>query len=118
MRQKYTICREQNKKRLSIKEYAILEKAPKNPVSPMAGEVPFSFLGEETYENSIIVNSMGKGVDALAEALRTKSMFPIWPNAIKIAESVTELYDLDGGGTVDLFFDDIEQLGQSTAVVT
>ncbi len=118
MRQKYTICREQNKKKLSIKEYAILEKAPRKPVSPMASEVPFSYLGEEIYESSTIVNSMGKGVDALAEALRTKSMFPIWPNAIKIAESVMNLYDLDGGGTVDLFFDDIEQLGQSTTMAT
>lgn len=33
-------------------------------------------------------------------------MFPIWPNAVKIAESVVDLYDLDAGVAVDLFFDD------------
>jgi hypothetical protein len=79
-------------------------------------EVLFSFLGEETYNSSSIVDSMGKGIDALVETLRTDSMFPIWPNAIKIAESVMDLYDLHEGSCVDLFFDDIEQLDRNTAM--
>jgi len=118
MRQKYTICREKNKETLSIKEYAILEKVPRNQVVSMSGEDLFSFIGEETYCSSTIENSIGEGINALAAALRTKEMFPIWPNAIKIAESVMDLYELDAGVCADLFFDDIEQLNQdSTAVV-
>jgi hypothetical protein len=79
-------------------------------------EVLFSFLGEETYNSSSIVDSMGKGIDALVATLRTDSMFPIWPNAVKIAESVIDLYNLDNGDAVDLFFDDIEQLDRNTAI--
>jgi hypothetical protein len=118
MRQKYTICREKNEKTLSIKEYAILEKTPRNPVASMSGEDLFSFVGEETYDSATIEDSIGEGINALVEALRTKGMFPIWPNAIKIAESVMDLYELDAGVSADLFFNDIEQLNQdSTAVV-
>jgi hypothetical protein len=118
MRRKYTICREKDSKKLSIKEYAILEKTPKNPVAPIGGEELFSFTGEETYDGSAIEVSMGGGRDVLAAALRTKGMFPIWPDAVKIAESVMALYDLDAGVSVDLFFNDIEQLGQrSTTAV-
>ena len=117
MRQKYTIYREKNKKRLSIKEYAILEKLPKNPVALMSGEDLFAFIGEETFDSSTIENSIREGIDALVATLRTESMFPIWPNAIKIAESVRDLYDLHEGSCVDLFFDDIEQLSQDTATV-
>lgn len=116
MKQKYTICREKNEKRLSIKEYAILERTPRNPVVSTSDEVLFSFLGEETYNSSSIVDSMGKGIDALVATLRTDSMFPIWPNAVKIAESVIDLYNLDNGDAVELFFDDIEQLDRNTAI--
>jgi hypothetical protein len=116
MRQKYTICREKNKKRLSIKEYAILEKISRNPMAAISGEDLYSFIGEETYDSSDIEDSIGDGINALAAALRTKGMFPIWPNAIKIAESVIDLYDLDDGVAVDLFFDDIEQIGQDSTV--
>ena len=114
MRQKYTICLEKNKKELSIKEYAILEKTPKKQMVSVGGEDLFSFIGEETYESSAIENSIGEGIDTLAAALRTKGMFPIWPNAIKIAESVRELYYLHEGSCVDLLFDDIEQLSQDS----
>ena len=113
MRQKYTICREEKEKRLSIKEYAILEKVPRGPGSAMSGEDLFSFLGEETYDSATIADYIGRGIDALVVALRTESMYPIWPNAIKIAESVMDLYDLEGSGTVDLIFDDIEQFDRS-----
>jgi hypothetical protein len=116
MHQKYTICREKNNKTLSIKEYAILEKVSKHAVALVSGEDLFSFIGEETYESSDIEDSISGGTSTLAAALRTKGMFPIWPNAIKIAESVRDLYDLDEGSCVDLFFDDIEQLGQDSTL--
>jgi hypothetical protein len=118
VRQKYTIYRDKDKNSLSIKEYAILEKAPKNLVVTISSEDLFSFIGEETYHSSTIENSIGEGINALVAALRTKDMFPIWPNAIKIAESVMDLYGLDDGAAVDLFFDDIEQLGQDTTIAT
>ena len=113
MRQKYTLCREEDKKRLSIKEYAILERVRRGPAAPMSIEPSFSFLGEEIYDSSTIEASIGKGINSLVMALRTEGMYPIWSTAIKIAESVRDLYDRDGNGTVDLIFDDNDQLGQS-----
>lgn len=118
MRQKYIICRDNEKNSLSVTEYAILEKIPKNQESPMIGGDPFSKLYEETYDSSIIMASIGKGLDALVSVLRTRNMFPVRSNAIKIAESIMDLYDLDGGGSVDLFFDDIEQLDREAMMAT
>ena len=60
MHQKYTICREDKEKRLSVKEYAILEKTPKSQMSPVIGEDLFTILYEETYDSSMIVASIGK----------------------------------------------------------
>ena len=116
MRQKYTICREEKERRLSIKEYAILQRTPKGPGVLLEGEELFSFLGEETYGSANIVDSIEKGIDALIVTLRTESMYPIWPNVVRSAESVMGLYDLEGSGTVDLIFDDIEQLDQGKAM--
>ena len=79
----------------------------------MKGEDLFSFLGEETYDSATIVESIEKGIDDLVTALRTESTYPIWPNAVRIAESFMDLYDLDGSGTVDLIYDDTEQFDQS-----
>ena len=108
MRQKYFISREGVKNKLNIREYAIIQKALKNVASSMPSKETFSFLGEETYDNSIIVSSISRGMDALVATLRTRNLFPIGPHAIKIAESVMELYDSEGDRSVELFFDDID----------
>ena len=108
MRQKYSISREDVKNELKIREYAMIQKTPKNVASSMLNKETFSFLCEETYEGSNIVSSIHRGRDDLVATLRTRNLFPIRPNAIKIAESVMELYDSDEDRSVELFFDDVD----------
>lgn len=108
MRQKYFVSREGTKNNLKIKEYAIIEKALKNVAYAMLSKETFSFLGEEEYDGAEIVRSIDKGPQALVETLRTSNMFPIGPYAVKIAESVTELYGSGGDSSVELFFDDVD----------
>lgn len=108
MRQKYFISREDVNNELKIREYANIQKAPKNVAFTMRNKETFSFLCEETYEGSRIVSSIHKGRDALVAMIRTRNMFPIRSHAIKIAESVMELYDADGDRSVELYFDDVD----------
>ncbi len=117
MRQKYFISREGVKNKLKIREYAIIQKALKNVASSMLSKETFSFLGEETYDGSVIVSSIHRGMDALVETLRTHNLFPIGPYAIKIAETVMELYASDGDQTVELFFDDVDLFEKKPVLV-
>jgi len=108
MRQKYLISREDIKNELKIREYAILQKALKTVDTSMPSKEKFTFLCEETYDGATVVGSIDRGLDALVATLRTHNLFPIKPYAIRIAESVIELYDTEGDHSVELFFDDVE----------
>ena len=110
MRQKYMIFRDRSKKELNIKEYAIIDKDLKKAASPMLNRGSFTLLCEETYESEIVMNSISKGMNALLSILRTHNIFPIEPNATKIAESVMALYDSSEDGSVELVFDDLDLL--------
>jgi hypothetical protein len=110
MRQKYMIFRDRTKKKLNIKEYAIIDKDLKKAASPMLNRGSFTLLCEENYESEIVVNSIAKGMTALLSILRTHNIFPIEPNATKIAESVMALYDSSEDGSVELLFDDLDLL--------
>jgi hypothetical protein len=108
MRQKYVISRDDDKNKLKIREYAIIDKNMKKVASSMLQKGSFSFLCEETYESEIIVNSISKGMNTLLDILRTHNIFPIEPYATKIAESVKALYNSSEDGSVELFFDDVD----------
>ena len=110
MRQKYVISRNDTKRILKIKEYAVIDKSLKNVASGILKKESFSFLSEETYESEIVINSISIGFDALVGVLRTHNIFPIKPYITKIAESVVTLYDSSGDGSVELFFDDLDLL--------
>ena len=110
MRQKYMIFRDRTKKKLNIKEYAIIDKDLKKAASPMLNRGSFTLLCEENYESEIVVNSIAKGMTSLLSILRTHNIFPIEPNATKIAESVMALYDSSEDGSVELLFDDLDLL--------
>ncbi len=110
MRQKYMIFRDHSKKKLNIKEYAIIDKDLKKAASPMLNRGSFTLLCEENYESEIVISSISKGMNALLSILRTHNIFPIEPNATKIAESVMALYDSSEDGSVELVFDDLDLL--------
>ncbi len=108
MRQKYVISLDGANNKLKIREYAIIDKNLKKETSSMLKKRSFSFLCEETYESEAIVHSISKGMNALVAILRTPNIFPIGPYAIKIAESVTALYNSSEDGSVELLFDDVD----------
>ncbi len=98
MKQKYTIHKDVESKRLIIKEYAELDK-----------EI-LSLLCEESYNDDQVVSAIKMGTDALIRVLRTRNMYP--PSAIvnRIAAAVVSLYDTDTGNEqpIDIIFDDKE----------
>jgi hypothetical protein len=98
MKQKYTILKDNDNRRLVIQEYAELNKET------------MSLLCEETYENKVIRLAIKSGKESLISILRTKNLYP--PNSYteKIADAVIDLYGSKGKESVDLFFDDIELL--------
>ena len=96
MKQKYTIHKDAQNKRLIIKEYAELDK-----------EI-LSLLCEESYNDDQVVSAIQKGTDALVRVLRTRNMYP--PSAIvsRIAAAVVSLYDTGNEQPIDITFDDKE----------
>ena len=108
MRQKFVISRDCVNNNLKIKEYAIIDKNLNKVASSMLKNSNFTLLCEETYESEIVISSISIGMNALIAVLRTNNMFPIKPYTIKIAESVTTLYNSTKDGSVELFFDDVD----------
>ena len=98
MKQKYTILKDSDNRRLVIREYAEWNKDS------------LSLLCEETYENKAIRPAIKSGKESLISILRTKNLYP--PNSYteKIADAVIDLYESKGKDSVDLYFDDIELL--------
>lgn len=96
MKQKYSLYKNDENKKLVIQEYAELDK-----------EI-LSLLCEETYDEATVKNAMGRGSEALVEALRTRNMYPPSAFAKKIADAVVQLYEAAGEQSMDIFFDDKE----------
>jgi len=96
MKQKYSLYKNDENKKLVIQEYAELDK-----------EI-LSLLCEETYEEEIVKAAIGEGPEALMEALRTRNMYPPSAFAHKIADAVITMYGMAGEQSMDIFFDDKE----------
>jgi len=96
MKQKYTIHKDTDNKRLIIKEYAELDK-----------EI-LSLLCEESYDDDRVVSAIQNGTAALIRILRTRNMYP--PSAIvnRIAAAVVSLYDTGDEQPIEITFDDKE----------
>lgn len=54
MRQKFVISRNNVKNKLTIKEYAIIDKIPKNAVLFKIQKENYTLLGQESYDSEII----------------------------------------------------------------
>ena len=100
MRQKYEILRDDDNKRLIIREFAELDKDI------------MSLLCEETYDRKMVKSAMGLDKEALIAALRTKNLYPPGVYAEKIAEKVVELYSTKGKTSEEIVFDDLEFLSR------
>ena len=100
MKQKYQIVKDDKKKSLVVREYAELDKDILSP------------LCEEIYELESINSAIAEGKAELIAALRTKNMYPPGIYANKIADAVVKLLSSADVQSTELFFDDIELLGQ------
>ena len=98
MRQKYVVVKNDQDQRLTIKEFAELEKER------------MSLLCEETYAFEMIKAAIGRGNDALIRALRTNNLYPPSIYADKIAAAVVTLIDDKDIDALELDFNDTELL--------
>ncbi|MDY6789738.1 MAG: hypothetical protein SWH54_00540 [Thermodesulfobacteriota bacterium] len=105
MKQKYLISKENDQKKLIIKEFAELDKER------------LSLLCEEEYDYKIIKSAISKGKEALIAELRTNNMYPPGVYAEKIAQAVIDMFDSKDSPPMELFFNDIDLLikGQETS---
>jgi len=98
MKQKYLISKEDDQKKLIIKEFAELDKER------------FSLLCEEEYDNTIIKSAISKGKEALISELRTNNMYPPSVYAEKIAQAVIDIFDSEDSQSIELSFNDVDLL--------
>lgn len=100
MKQKYEIVRDDDNKRVIIREFAELDKDT------------MSLLCEESYEKKAVKAAIGMGRDSLVSALRTKNLYPPGMYAGRIADKVVELLGAKGKASDELVFDDLEFLSR------
>lgn len=110
MRQKFTISKDGDNNTLTISEYAVIDRELKKANAPSIKTRDFSLIGEETYDQKAVLQSISIGREAVIGTLRTRNLFPIEPYAREIAETVMALYDSSDESPVDLFFDDVDLL--------
>jgi hypothetical protein len=100
MKQKYLISKENDQKKLIIKEFAELDKER------------LSLLCEEEYDNIIIKSAISKGKEALISELRTNNMYPPGVYAEKIAQAVIDIFASKDSLPIELSFNDVDLLIQ------
>lgn len=98
MKQKYLISKENDQKKLIIKEFAELDKER------------LSLLCEEEYDNIIIKSAISKGKEALISELRTNNMYPPGVYAEKIAQAVIDIFASKDSLPIELSFNDVDLL--------
>jgi hypothetical protein len=113
MRQRYHISKEGTANDLVIREFAVIGKEKKRTPESRPSDDDFVFIYQENYDGDAIVTAISKGKADLIAALRTDNMFPAGLVAVKIADSVIELYLFSEDRSVELSFDDFEQLAHT-----
>jgi len=98
MKQKYLISKENDQKKLIIKEFAELDKER------------LSLLCEEEYDNKIIKSAISQGKEALISELRTNNMYPQGIYAEKIAQAVIDIFGSEDSQPIELSFNDVDLL--------
>ncbi|MFO7665507.1 MAG: hypothetical protein R6V76_02680 [Desulfobacterales bacterium] len=100
MKQKYAIIKDDENKKLIIREYAELDK-----------EI-YSLLCEETYGDSDVKQAISGGKEVLIAALRTNNFYPPILQADKISDAVIAVYASGKPQPVEIYIDDIEHLAK------
>lgn len=98
MKQKFTLIKNEEQKKLIIKEYAELDKDI------------LSLLCEESYDADAVTDAIAENTNALISILRTKNMYPPSAYMDQIVEAVVALYESESGDTKDLLLNDMDLL--------
>ena len=96
MKQKYVVLLDNETGKLSIQEYAELDKEM------------LSLLCEETYDAETIKNAMQKDRNALIQALRTHNMYPPGMYTERIADAIFAMFQPGANPSAELFFEERE----------
>jgi len=96
MKQKYVVLLDNDNEKLSIQEYAELDKEM------------LSLLCEETYDVASIKTAMDRDRGALIQALRTNNMYPPGIYTERIADAVAEMFQPGANTSAELFFEERE----------
>ncbi len=97
----------------SNREFAVIGKEKKRtPDSRPSGD-DYVFIYQESYSGDAIETAISKGKADLIATLRTDNLFPAGLTAVKIADSVIELYLFPEDRSMELSFDDFELLAQT-----
>lgn len=105
MKQKFSILKDQDNKKLTIKEFSELDKDL------------YSLASEESYDIKTIELSIKKGKKSLISALRTKNIFPISYCANQIADAVINLFDSASNEPVEVLFNDLESIDNENQMI-
>ena len=103
MKQKYAVIRDDDQKKVIIREYAELDKEM------------MSLLCEETYPQEVVKQAVDKGLIAVISAIRTNNMYPPLVYAEPIAQAMLGLFAEGGNLSAELFFDDKELFSNQVA---
>ena len=92
--------------RLSIKEFAVIERQFRRRDYSDPTKENFSLLNEVAYDGHDIREAINNGDGALISALRSDYFFPVSACVELIAERVIELFNGNSDSFSELFFDD------------
>ena len=106
MLQRYDISMDSKSNRLSIKEFAQLDRKSRRSQFYEPTKEDYSLLHSVTYDGDIIRAAVNEGKEALISELRSDDFFPIRSCAEMIAERVIEIFEDNGDLSDELFFDD------------
>jgi len=106
MLQRYEIDRNDQTNRLSIKEFAVLEKKSNKHYDYKPVKKDYSLIHQVSYDGEIIRAAINQGQNALISELRSGDFFPISPCVEIIAEKVAGLFNGNTDPVSEVFFDD------------
>ena len=106
MIQRYDISMNAETNRLSIKEFAVIERQFRKRDSYDPTKENFSLMHQAVYDADDIREAIKTGDGALISALRSDNFYPISACVELIAEKVLELFNGNSDNFSELFFDD------------
>jgi len=106
MLQRFDISLDAETNRLSIKEFAVIERQFRKRDSYEPAKENFSLMHEVAYDGDDIREAIKKGDGALISALRSDNFYPISACVERIAKKVFELFNGNSNNFSELIFDD------------